>query len=522
MKVFLLFPDRDFDPDGELPANEPALTQDLGLGTLFAAMGGGDKFLTEVARRVVLSSLTAPDGITYRQRILHDCLQQTDVVRQIYDLAAEAVYQEKQIWRATFSRYPAAILRQELEVLELFVGILKRLRRIADQHAGDFQSEGFAVLFGMLSRELDDDYFQVVEEHLRRLRFDKGVLVSAELGKGNKGTNYILRKSHASGSWLRRLPTRDRSAYTWRLPDRDEAGAQALGELRGRGLNLAANALAQSTDHILSFVSMLRFELGFYIGCLNLHERLIEQGEPVCIPVPLAVDQRAMSCRGLYDVGLSLRSQTRVVGNDVNADNTSLVMITGANQGGKSTFLRSVGLAQLMMQCGMFTPAESFSANVCERLLTHFKRDEDATMVSGKLDEELARMSEIADALTPNSMVLFNESFASTNEREGSEIARQIIRALVDNGIKVFFVTHLFDLAHSLHLHQVGTTLFLRAQRHDDGQRTFRLVEGEPLPTSYGKDLYERIFGTVPESAGAAPADSNPAFRVQQGQGQRF
>ncbi|MGH3514105.1 MAG: MutS-related protein [Pseudonocardiaceae bacterium] len=142
-------------------------------------------------------------------------------------------------------------------------------------------------------------------------------------------------------------------------------------------------------------------------------------------------------------------------------------MITGANQGGKSTFLRSVGLAQLMMQCGMFTPAESFSANVCERLFTHFKRDEDATMTSGKLDEELARMSEIADAVTPHSMVLFNESFASTNEREGSEIARQIIRALVDNGIKVFFVTHLFDLAHSLHLHQADTALFLRAQRLD-------------------------------------------------------
>ncbi|MGH3781179.1 MAG: hypothetical protein ACRDRO_11275, partial [Pseudonocardiaceae bacterium] len=97
------------------------------------------------------------------------------------------------------------------------------------------------------------------------------------------------------------------------------------------------------------------------------------------------------------------------------------------------------------------------------------------------------------------------ESFASTNEREGSEIARQIIRALVDNGIKVFFVTHLFDLAHSLYLHQADTSLFLRAQRHDDGQRSFRLVEGEPLSTSYGKDLYARIFGVVDRPAGALP-----------------
>ena len=117
----------------------------------------------------------------------------------------------------------------------------------------------------------------------------------------------------------------------------------------------------------------------------------------------------------------------RVIGNDVTGDQKALVMITGANRGGKSTFLRSIGLAQLMMQCGMFVPAESFRANVCHGVFTHFKREEDSSMGSGKLDEELRRMSGIVDQISPYSMALFNESFASTNEREGSEIARQIV-----------------------------------------------------------------------------------------------
>ncbi len=77
-----------------------------------------------------------------------------------------------------------------------------------------------------------------------------------------------------------------------------------------------------------------------------------------------------------------------------------LVMITGANQGGKSTFLRSIGLAQLMMQCGMFVPAESLSSNVCDGIFINFKREEDATMKCGKLDEELSRMS-TACAMSP-------------------------------------------------------------------------------------------------------------------------
>jgi hypothetical protein len=55
-----------------------------------------------------------------------------------------------------------------------------------------------------------------------------------------------------------------------------------LAEPRGMGINLAASALAQSTDHILSFFGMLRAELGFYVSCLNLHEHLIERGEPTC------------------------------------------------------------------------------------------------------------------------------------------------------------------------------------------------------------------------------------------------
>ena len=186
--------------------------------------------------------------------------------------------------------------------------------------------------------------------------------------------------------------------------------------------------------------------------------------------------------------------EQRIVGNDVNADRKDLVIITGANQGGKSTFLRSIGLAQLMMQCGMFVPAESFCANVCESLFTHYKRKEDASMKSGKLDEELSRMSDIVDKITSHSMLLFNESFAATNEREGSQIARQIICALLEKRIKVFFVTHLYEFAHGFYDKKMDNAIFLRAERQTDGRRTFKLIEGEPLQTSYGEDLYSRIF----------------------------
>ena len=250
----------------------------------------------------------------------------------------------------------------------------------------------------MIAKELNDDYFAEMEAHLSELAFRRGTLISAGLGQGNRGTGYIVRRQ-AEQTWRDRIPGRSKSpGYGFAVAERDEAGFRTLSELRSRGLNGTANALAQSADHIKDFFQLLRAELGFYLGCLNLRDRLMAKGEPVCFPVPasLATDSAegpGLSARGLYDACLSLSTEARTVGNDVDAAGKRLVMITGANQGGKSTFLRSTGLAQVMMQAGMFVAAESFTASVTAGVFTHFKREEDATMEKGKLEEELARMS---------------------------------------------------------------------------------------------------------------------------------
>lgn len=499
MKAFLMYKNRDFDLQQKLPVNEEVLMQDLELNTLFNAMALGDKFLFEVDRKVVLSSTSDLDVILYRQSILKDCLKNPLIVRDIYNIAVESIESEKKSYLGFFmQKYPSSILRRSIELLQIFVGTLKKLKSIADEHADKFESEGFTTLFKMLQKELSDEYFIRVQDHLQELKFRDGVLTSGELGKGNKGVHYILHKvQDKKQSWLEWLFSRKTPDYTVYIHERDEAGARALGELKDRGINTVANVLAQSADHVLDFFTMLRTELAFYVGCLNLQETLARKGEPVSFPLPVATGARRSSFKGLYDVCLSLTMERKIVGNDVNANGKDLLIITGANQGGKSTFLRAIGLSQLMMQCGMFVPAEAFCANVCNGLFTHYKREEDASMQSGKLDEELSRMSEIVDNIAENSMVLFNESFAATNEREGSEIAKQIICALVERNIKVVFVTHLYELAHGFYERKLENAIFLRAERQNDGKRTFKLSEGNPLQTSFGEDLYNKIFSNA-------------------------
>lgn len=514
MKTFLMYRDRDFDREQGPPPGAQDLVQDLELEVLFKAMAQGDPFLLDMAGRAVLSTLTDVPTISYRQNILRDCLRNAAIVRSLYTLAVETIERERKNYWSVHSRNPGFLLHRSVQVLSMFVEVLRRLRREADAHAGRFESEGFTTMFAMLRKELGDEYLATVEAHLSRLKFRRGVLVSARLGKGNMGVGHMLRKPNDDGRpWIRRLFTQGAPAYTFRIHERDEGGARAVGELKDRGISIAANAVAQSNDHILSFFRMLRTELAFYVGCLNLHQKLSAKGEPTCFPAPSPCAERHFTVRGLYDVCLALKLGHKVVGNDGNGDGKELFMITGANQGGKSTFLRSVGLAQLMMQCGMFVPARSYCANLCAGLFTHYKREEDATMRSGKLEEKLQRISTIVDHLSPDCIILFNESFQSTNEREGSEIGRQIIRALLESRVKVLFVTHMYALASSLSDEKIKNTMFLRAERREDGTRTFRIIPGEPLRTGFGKDLYQQIFCTPATKPPSPGSEFNVAAR---------
>ncbi len=526
MKAFLLYADRDFDPTlllsrrdrashmrhrepgldltRALPWNHVALRQDLALDILLNSMARGDAFLCEAAMVVLMNGVRERDAIAYRQDVLRDCLRHGEILRQMYEIAVEALKGESRHYWPSVSRYPGGTLYHAIEVLSVFVDSLKKLRALADQNERNFNSRGFSRLFAMFRAELSGSYFAEIEQHLKRLKFKRGVLMSARLGKGNKATDYVLHRAHPSDfGWIARFwPSSE--GYTYSLHPRDEAGARALSELRDRGVNLVANALAQSMEHISSFFQMLRTELAFYVGCLNSYEQIEKLGAPICFPKAIEPGDGALSFHGLYDVCLAIGMNGRPVGNDLDGRGKSLIVVTGANTGGKSTFMRSLGLAQLMMHAGMFVPADDFSAEIRGSVFTHYKREEDATMESGKLDEELRRMSEIVEHLRPGDMILMNESFAATNEREGSEIAMHITTALSERDIKTCYVTHLYDFVHRLHQKKLPNMIFLRAERRTDGARTFRLVLGEPEQTSYGKDLYANVFGAEDEPSASA------------------
>jgi hypothetical protein len=519
MKAFLMHKAANFDVKAPLPAHASDLEQDLELETVVRAMASHDAYLADIARGALLqSTATDRETILFRQAVLADCLENAATVRAMYAIAVDSLDAEKKNSWAYLSNYPAGILRRSLDVLHILVELLSRLRSIADRHAGEFRSQGFTDLFATLQRDMDDAYFARIRDHLQELKFNHGLLLGAHLGTGLKGRDYVLLRSKEPRlswlqSWIRRLFGPKRPGYTFTLHPRDEGGFRALSELSDRGIDQVADAVARSTDQIVSFFTMLRTELAFYVGCLNLNEQLRARSAAISMPIPMDAADRDCRYEGLYDPCLALGMASQPVANGGDLKASDLVFITGANQGGKSTFLRSMGVAQLMMQAGMFVAARRFSAPVSRGLFTHYKREEDTQMRSGKFDEELVRMSALLANIHPNALILFNESFAATNEREGSEIAAQIVRGLQVRHIRVMFVTHMYELAHTFFEPRADHSIFLRAERDAKGHRSFKLIEGAPLRTSYGQDLYEKTFASKPEQhPGAKPAleDAHP------------
>lgn len=486
MNVYLLLQNSDFNLE-ELTHDEvEPLNSDLSLDIIFKNMANGDDVIYDVARKVMFRYLTDTSEIRYRQEILNDAIAKSKEFKKLYEISAGALESTKKQDYWLSSQILTTRFSSAVSVLEGFIPYLQELRKFADHNAKAFSSRGMNRLLSEIRSEIDDDFIRKAKELVSELEFKDGMFLGLTFDNDAALTGYHL---------LRR--TADDNKIKWKMAPKltlsvnDESGGEDIADRTNLALNQSVDTLAGAAGNVRNFLYRLRAETGFFIGILNLLEKLKAKGISCCIPLLSDSKQRHIS--GLSEATVVLSGEN-AVNNDIESEGKTLYIITGANQGGKSTFLRSIGQAQIMAQCGCFVMAAHFESHVVSGIFSHFSKLEDRTMKSGKLDEELLRMSGIADRIRSNALILFNESFQSTNEREGSEICREIINALVEDDIEVFFVTHFFTFAENVLENHKIESVFLKAERMTGGQRTFKIVSGLPEETAYGRDLYDSIF----------------------------
>ncbi|MEM3671218.1 MAG: DNA mismatch repair protein MutS [Thermoprotei archaeon] len=496
MKTFLMYKDRSLDQSGSLADGSADLLKDLGFEVIISSMSNGNKFIEEVSRKAMVQLVTDSEDLAYRQEVIKDALENSTQIIEMYNILTSAVEEAKERYFWASVSKPEFVLHESVGIIKIFVDALEKIRNILDLNVSKFRSQGFTGLHKLATEEFGADYCSQVTQQLKNLEFSSGIPVEARLGPGNLITSYkLINPEENGGGWSSVLSLRKKGKqYTFTLPDRDESGAEIMGTMRARAIHEVAYVLKSASEHVLKYIDSLRSELAFLVGAINLYAKTKEIGVPTSFPNPAPNLSATTKFRNLVDLALALKNGGKTVGNDLTNEGKPLIIVTGANRGGKSTFLRSLGQAQIMMQVGMFVAADEFSSSICSSIFTHFKREEDAGIRMGKFEEELYRLSQIVDNLKPGSLVLFNESFSSTNAVEGARIAEQVIDALINLGVRVVYVTHIFELGEIYRNKNPEGTLFLKAERKEDGTRTFKIIPGFPSETSYAMDVFRSVF----------------------------
>lgn len=502
MEPYLLY--RDSSTDGKKSYSFTRdVVKDLNLDIIFKTMAKTDDLIYEKVRRVMLIPLTTPEEILYRQEVLRDLRHQDGMLEDLY---ACAVRQNKSLkdFKAAMKSNRAKSTKKTSELFETLNYLMQgqkdliKIRALLLQKKDAWQSEGVKNLLERLKE-------MPLESINERLREANSLITGCEagytfqFGGGLKMEKAVLNFLRPIGDVKKNSLENFYLSFVKRnaiLLGTDVTLQEDVNHLAEETLGQIITIFQNYLQKMMIFFEHYCEEISFYMGVVQFLKRMEELYVTMRMPIPKPQGTTDTSFEQLYELSMAVYAQKKPVGNSLTLENNRLTLITGANQGGKSTFLRSYGIAQLLMQCGMPVPASNFSAPVYPQIFTHFTRSEDEQLSNGRLSEELQRMSNMVDRAVPNSLFLLNESFASTTEKEGAKIAEGIINAFYEKSITTMMVTHLYQLAKKKYDEAPVGSHFLVAERTENGTRTFKMLKGEPTYTSFGTDLFKALEGS--------------------------
>ncbi len=225
--------------------------------------------------------------------------------------------------------------------------------------------------------------------------------------------------------------------------------------------------------------------LDFYLEIYEFTEKIKKHGISFCYPV-ISADKK-INIFSAYDVTLLTKGETEIIPNDAYFDKSDpFFYLTGANGGGKTTYLRTVGITCLLFLNGCPAPCVNAEIYPLSSVYTHFPRDERFNG-AGRNADEIIRVDEILSNIDGNSLVLLNETFSTTSEENSVMLTENLANKLYDNGEFGVYVTHV----HAIENTKISY-LNVLIDRDDSNRRTFKVAKQQSVYSSFAYDILKK------------------------------
>ena len=249
---------------------------------------------------------------------------------------------------------------------------------------------------------------------------------------------------------------------------------------------------ASHPNFIHPIIARLDREVGFYTSYLAFITLLRRAGLPFCTPIVSATDKETTLEDG-FD--LALAAKLIPVGKAIVRNGFSLsgaerlLVVTGPNQGGKTTFARAFGQAHHLAALGCPVPGAQARLFLPDRIFTHFERSESIANLRGKLEDELVDLHRTCTAVTADSVVVLNEIFNSTGLDDQLFLSTEVLRRILASGAIGTCVTFLDALAS---LDESTVSMVSNVGPDNPAIRTFRIVRRPADGMAYARALAEK------------------------------
>lgn len=516
--ISLLYPNEQSKIFHQDIANRPNIsadvTRELGLDEIFSVRGIslGDFFTMD------------EEVIRYRLSTVCDCLDIPELVgalgkvRPVLDDIRQLRLLEEE--QSSSDAYLYSITE-----IELYVSAIEVLYEGLAPLKERLKSSAFVSLLSLLEMLTQSQYYKELNERLASLSarvheihsitvgvnldatmrpVSAGVIsINSETFKSGKLLDKILRFSFRNDAFTTIAPLSPVSKGT-QSDNRQEALIASLNNAIEEVYRSSVKGWRAIVDEYVldnaDFLLQLTPEIEFLSRGVEVLLRLRdEKGEKITFPEIASRKEKAFVTKGIYNPRVALAISEPVVTNDLVFDaHAGIYILTGPNRGGKSVITVAMGAVQAMFQLGLPVPCEYAKLSVADGIFTHFPEGADDTIDKGRLGEECARLREIFDCLSEDSIVLLDESFSSTGAFEATYIASEILVALCARRVRGIFSTHLHDLASTIdELNRRsatygGVALDTLVAGIEEGRRSFLILRAKPDGKSYARDIAQK------------------------------